>query len=418
VGRCVMQTGIDVEDPNDREPEELPKWLAAGFNPEVAEVWRRWRFSIARAQAWVAAGVDEGLHAAQWSTAGVAPDTVEEWRAAGIEASEAVRWHEFGYGLEGARFERQKGHGPDQAFAQTHPNPTVGLSTRIRQTGLAGGRFAGSMRGLHEAGVDPRIIHSYAQHQWMDESALPWARQGIDANDAYMWHELGLTPAEAGRLELLGRTVGDVVREWWAAGIPLEEFADWVGAGLSAAEAVEQRARGITAEHAASLRALRRDEAPDPASSAQQRPPHRRRGAPRREQSGPPPADETAARTAISQAYADMGEIDEDSGTVPSVEGSAGLAVCRQQATEIARARFGGQVPDVTVVFTVDVVRFVNDREAVVTYTADITGSLNITLRDRPGRSILVDGQWKVTRETFCEWLRVGGVECPPRQEP
>ena len=90
------------------------------------------------------------------------------------------------------------------------------------------------MRGLHEAGVDPRVIHSYAQHQWTDESAVAWAKQGIEANEAYMWHELGLKPAEAGRLELLGRTVGDVVREWWTAGIPFEEFADWIGAGLSA----------------------------------------------------------------------------------------------------------------------------------------------------------------------------------------
>jgi hypothetical protein len=414
-----MQTGIDVSDPDDNEPEELPRWLDAGFKAEVAEVWRRWRFSIARAQAWVAAGVDEGLHAAQWSTAGVDPGVVEEWRDAGIEANEAVRWHEFGYGLEAARTEKAKGHGPDQAFAQANQQSSAGMTTRMMRTsgvGFSGVGFAGSVRGLHEAGVDPRVLHSYAQHHWMDESAIPWAKQGIDASDAYMWHELGLTPAEAGRLELLGRTVGDVVREWWTAGIPFEEFADWVGAGLSTAEAVEQRARGITAEHAASLRALRRDEAPDPAVSNQPRS-LRRRGAPRTEQNGPPPEDEGTARAAISRAYADMGEIDEASGTVPSVEGSAGLAVCRQEATKLARTRFGGQVPDVTVVFAVDAVRFVNDHEAVVTYTAHITGSLTITLADRPGRAILVDGQWKVTRETFCEWMQVGGVQCPPRQE-
>ena len=77
----------------------------------------------------------------------------------------------------------------------------------------------------------------------------------------------------------------------------------------------------------------------------------------------------------------------------------------------------GGEVPDVTVVFTVDAIRFVNDHEAVVTYSAHITGSLNITLGDRPGRALLVDGEWKVTRETFCEWMRVGGVECPPRKK-
>ena len=413
----MIRTALEFAEPDDSEPEELAEWLAAGFKAENGEVWRRWRFSIARAQAWVAAGVAEGLHAAQWSTAGVTPDTVQEWRAEGIEASEAVRWHEFGYGLEDARTEKGKGHGPDQAFAQADPQLPGGPTVRIVTTGSAGGGFGNSMRGLREAGVDPRIIHSYLQHQWMDESAIAWAKQGIAAQDAYLWHELGLTAAEAGRLELIGRTVGDVVREWWTAGIPFEEFAHWIGAGLSAAEAVEQRARGITAEHAASLRALRQDEAPDSRASTQRRRGGLPRGAPKIEKTGPPPEDEIAARSAISQAYADMGEVDEDSGTVPSVEGSAGLAVCRKQATELARSRFGGQVPDVTVVFAVDAVRFVNDHEAVVTYTAQIGGSLNITLGDRPGRAMLVDGQWRVARETFCEWMQVAGVECPPRRE-
>ena len=48
------------------------------------------------------------------------PGTVQEWRAAGIEAPEAVRWHEFGYGLEAARTEKAKGHSPDEAYAQAH----------------------------------------------------------------------------------------------------------------------------------------------------------------------------------------------------------------------------------------------------------------------------------------------------------
>jgi hypothetical protein len=412
-----METSLDVSEPDDGEPEELAIWLAAGFQAPTAEIWRRWRFSIARAQAWTAAGVENGLNAAQWSTAGVVPDTVQEWRTAGIDATEAVRWHEFGYGLAAVRAEKARGNGPDQAFAGAHQQSSIGVTQGIVRTGITGGGFAGSVRGLHEIEVDPRVIHSYAQHQWTDESAVAWAKQGIEANDAYMWHALGLTPVEAGRLELLGRTVGDVVREWWTAGIPFEEFADWIGAGLNAAEAVEQRARGITAEHAASLRALRLDEVPDPGTSSQRRRGGVPRGAPRIEQSGPPPEDEVAASAAISQAYADMGEVDEESGTIPSVEGSAGLAVCRGQAIEVARSRFRGEVPDVTVVFTVNAVRFVNDHEAVVTYTAQITGSLNITLGDRPGRALLVDGEWKVTRETFCEWMSVGGVECPPRKD-
>ena len=84
-----------------------------------------------------------------------------------------------------------------------------------------------------------------------------------------------------------------------------------------------------------------------------------------KEREGPPPADEDAARAAIGRAF-DIGEIDEDNDTVPSVEGSKGLANCRQQATDLAHVRLGGQVPDVSVVFAVDAVRFVNDHEAVV----------------------------------------------------
>jgi hypothetical protein len=60
--------------------------------------------------------------------------------------------------------------------------------------------------------------------------------------------------------------------------------------------------------------------------------------------------------------------------------------------------------------------RFLNDHEAVVTYTTRITGSLNITLVNRPGRAVVVDGEWKVTRQTFCDWVLVTGVQCPPRK--
>jgi hypothetical protein len=411
-----METDLGVSEPDDSEPEDLTRWLAAGFERAAAEIWRRWHFTIGRAQAWEAVGVTEGLHAAQWSTAGVTPDTVDVWRAAGIDATEAVRWHEFGFGLGSARAEKKAGMGPEQAFARMqHQSSSSQIINVVRASGQRGRAFGGA-GGLFGPGVDPRISHSYREHQWTDESAVAWAEQGIVATDAYLWHDLGLTAGEAGRLTLLGRTVGDVVREWWTAGVPFEEFADWIGAGLTAAEAVEQRARGITAEHAASLRALRADEAPDPAAARERRR-HQRTGPPRVEKFGPPPADEAAARAAIMEAYAAMGEPDDVNGTVPSVEGSEGLAVCRQQATERARMQFG-HVPQVEAAFSVDHIRFINDHEAVVIYTVHITGELQITLGDRPGRAIVVDGQWKVTRETFCAWVQTGGIECPPRQGP
>jgi hypothetical protein len=407
-----MQTGIDVAEPDDREPEELARWVAAGFTAGAAEVWRRWRFTIARAQAWVGAGVDEGLHAAQWSTAGVTPDTVAEWRKVGIGPAEAVRWHEFGFGLEAARAEKGRGHGPDEAFARTHQQQhTTGPMARVINRAAMSRGLASPLRGLHEAGVDPRLIRAYMQHQWMDESAVAWATQGIDAGDAYMWHELGLTPAEAGRLELQGRTVGDVVREWWSAGIPFEEVADWIGAGLSAAEAVEQRARGITAEHAASLRALRQDDAPPARSGG--RPPalFARQGPPGTERIGPPPQDEEAARRQIGDAFSHMMEGDDASNSIPTVDGSDDLCDCLREAAQ----RNAAAAADSTATITVDAVRFLNDHEARVSYSVVVSGGHNVTFRDRPGKAVLVDGNWKVDRDTFCQMMQMAGVQCPPR---
>lgn len=93
--------------------------------------------------------------------------------------------------------------------------------------------------------------------QWFDDSAVAWAREGIDAVEAQLWKELGLRPAETGRLVRKGATVHQTVRDWWAAGIPIDEVSDWIGAGLKPQEAADQRARGVTAEQAAALRALR-----------------------------------------------------------------------------------------------------------------------------------------------------------------
>lgn len=406
-----METGIDVSEPDDREPEEPARWLAAGFTAGTAEVWRRWRFTIARARAWVAAGVDEGLHAAQWSTAGVTPETVEEWRQAGIGPGEAVRWHEFGYGLPTARVEKRRGNSPDAAFAQAHPQQAASQTSRMVRRGSISRGLASPLRSLHEAGVDPRLIHSYAQHQWMDESAVAWATQGIDAVDAYMWHELGLTPAEAGRLELQGRTVGDVVREWWAAGIPFEEFADWLGAGLSAAEAVEQRARGITAEHAASLRALREDDAPHVRPGGRAHALFARQGPPGTERIGPPPVDEEAARTQIGEAFSHMMEGDDASNSIPAVDGSENLCECLREAAQ----RNPAAAANSTMTITVDLVRFLNDHEARVSYSVVVSGGHNVQFRDRPGKAVLVDGNWKVDRDTFCQMMQIAGVQCPPR---
>lgn len=152
-----------------------------------------------------------------------------------------------GHDLASARSEKAKGHDPTTS--------TTSSSRLISFTGSVGpglgvGRFAG-------ANLPGPIIHSYMLRQWFDDEVYEWAKEHVDAADAQLWKELGVTPAEAGRAQRRGLTAVTVVGEWWRAGIPIVEVADWLGAGLSAAEAAAQRAKGITAEQAAALRALR-----------------------------------------------------------------------------------------------------------------------------------------------------------------
>ena len=186
--------------------------------------------------------------------AGVDPTTLPQWLDAGIDASEAALWHEMGYDIDGAKAEKAKGLGPTDAFAQAQAPSRAARRVTVTGGGTVDCTWWTSGFG---PGGDPRVMHGYHMRQWIDEEAMQWAAQGIEAADAYTWHALGLTPAEAGRLAIQGRGPGDVIREWWGAGIPFDEVAEWIGAGLTSTEALNQRAQGITAEQAAALRALR-----------------------------------------------------------------------------------------------------------------------------------------------------------------
>jgi hypothetical protein len=237
--------------------EDDSAWTGRGFPAEQAAVFRRWRISPDQAVAWRKAGVDDGLHAAQWITAGVTPDSVSSWRDAGIDAGQAVHWHEIGFSLAAATDALKRGLTPDTAFAphvtRSHRgNPVAGTVAR-----LAPGVRGEIIRQFLDAGVSPKILHDYLEASWPAEEALPWAKAGVPAADATVWRGLGLTAAEAGRLARKGASAVETIRDWWRAGIPFDEAADWIGAGLTAQEAADQRARGITAEQAAALRALR-----------------------------------------------------------------------------------------------------------------------------------------------------------------
>lgn len=249
---------------DDREPQAgLAAWRKAGFSSEQARDFRRWRFTLAQAVAWRQAGVPDGVRAAQWVTAGATPATVGDWRAAGIDADQAVHWHEIGYDLRAARDATRRGLTPDTAFGQASAASMGGLPRGPFAVSSPHGLRGDFYRRLLREGVPGEVIPGYASRNWNDENAIAWAKAGIDAADALLWRSLGLTSAEAARLHRNGESAADTVRDWWRAGIPFDEVADWIGAGLSADEAADQRARGITAEQAAALRALRDEEEDD-----------------------------------------------------------------------------------------------------------------------------------------------------------
>mgnify|MGYP006174106289 CR=1 FL=1 len=109
--------GLSAGDAFHRSREEAA-WAKAGVPHDDVASWRRWRIDPADARAWRAAGVTDGLTAAQWETARVTPRTVRDWVAEGIGPTEAVRWHEFGFGLDGAKAERLLGYQPTCRFQE------------------------------------------------------------------------------------------------------------------------------------------------------------------------------------------------------------------------------------------------------------------------------------------------------------
>ncbi|MBO0714904.1 MAG: hypothetical protein J2O39_03120 [Acidimicrobiales bacterium] len=258
----MARTGVDNPgraggEPGD--PEPLEEWIAAGIPRDDAELWRNWRFRLRSAMAWRQAGVLDGLRAAQWTTAGATPETVGQWTAAGISATEAVSWHEFGFSLAEARRHKSAGRSPHDAFAGRRPSAPSPMGFAAVRPPPGFMAPPGPIQRFIAAGARPEVMHSYMTRHWVDDEAAAWAKEGIEAAEANLWKALGVRPGEAGRLVKQGLSVAETLKNWWRAGIPVDEVADWIGAGLSPEEAATQRARGITAEQAAALRALRDD---------------------------------------------------------------------------------------------------------------------------------------------------------------
>jgi len=121
---------------------------------------------------------------------------------------------------------------------------------------------------------------------------------------------------------------------------------------------------------------------------------------------GRTPVDEEAAGAAIALAFSRALVLSEDRRTVPSVEGGELLGPCLKEAQErhAALRHDDGAV-------TIDEVQFIDEEHASVMVALTLPGVPSARIR---GHAVVVDAAWKVARATFCELMRLTGVECPP----
>jgi hypothetical protein len=115
---------------------------------------------------------------------------------------------------------------------------------------------------------------------------------------------------------------------------------------------------------------------------------------------GPPPVDQDAAKAAIEDAYHQVF----GGGALDSVEGGDQL----QTTADAAKAK--NPIPP-ALSSTVHDIRFINDHRAALTW--DLLSNGNALLANQIGYAVLVDGKWKVARETECALLKMGGADCP-----
>ena len=127
---------------------------------------------------------------------------------------------------------------------------------------------------------------------------------------------------------------------------------------------------------------------------------------------GQPPADVGQAEADIRAAFAGSGTESEDGVSVPTVEKGEALGPVLVAAKE----RHRGVAPlGAEVTIAAGEVVFTDPGHAAVTYTLSVNGTT--MLGSRRGHAVLVDGDWKVARSTFCDLMALAGVPCPPDTE-
>jgi hypothetical protein len=125
---------------------------------------------------------------------------------------------------------------------------------------------------------------------------------------------------------------------------------------------------------------------------------------------GPPPTDEDAARQQVTAVFVEALSSDTSlDERIALVDDSTGLRDAYNDA--------GRLQPQALADFTVDVhdVRFVNATEAAVLYELVVPSVMpGLVDQERAGRLVLVDGEWKVSRDTVCGILGFAQAACDP----
>ncbi len=238
-------------DFNKPQPEKLYEWTAHGFSIGAARRWINHGYPIAAAQQWCGVGVTSPEAANAWTQAGVLPSAVTPLLRAGMTPRDVTLWTEMGYSVTEAAERHKAGYQPQprvwwkEIFGRSD-SPTFALEAAE----------VTAMRAMLQAGVPATTARVFVDTGWDGETAIPWARAGINVIQAAIFQELGLTPTEAVRLISAGHDGLEIVRTWWDSQIPRTEVAAWLGAGFSLEEAKQARSTGISAEQVAVLRAL------------------------------------------------------------------------------------------------------------------------------------------------------------------
>jgi len=123
---------------------------------------------------------------------------------------------------------------------------------------------------------------------------------------------------------------------------------------------------------------------------------------------GEQPENPDAARAEITAAFVSHETLGDDGQSLPMVEKGGNLGPTLVASQERHRGLSEGK----SVSWSVDEIVFTDPEHAAVWFTFNLD-NVPMLARHR-GDAVMVEGQWKMARSTFCELMRMAGVECPP----